>query len=315
MAPALPVVVRARVAASLVTAVSIGLGAPGSADAQPAADADGWLDRLYADVAADLVAGKPLVVQVHVPLCDNDVLRCGRGRLGDGDDPDGNLYWATSGGFRGWFNRRGSSWTEVLRQRSTEPDRVELRVWRRWMAPSATLRARGVRRRFPVYVVAQAWRGESMQAAMAAYSADLFAGEGEVRRIELPGGEVLAAGGGARLVAFVGHNGWMDVGRFDWPESRADAPRRGTIAIACITEAYLVPAVPGPARVPLLFTRTLLFAGAHAFEGAVTAFAGGVDLATIRTAAARAYAAGQGKPVARVQSAFTNPSDRRWKQR
>lgn len=294
--------------------------AAGSARAQAADTAQGWLADLQDAVAADLAGGRPLVVQVHVPLCDNDVLRCGGGRLGDGDDPDGNLYWATSGGFRGWFGRRGSGWQQVLLQRNPRPDVpdvLELRVWRRWVTPPEQLRARGVRRRFAVYVVAHAWRGESIGSAMAAYAADLFAGPGEVSRIELPDGTELEAGGGARVVAFVGHNGWMDAGALDfrWPEPAKDSPRRGTIAVACITENYLVPAVPSAGRVPLLFTRSLLFAGAHAFEGAVTAFANGLDLGGIREGAVRAYAAGQSKPLPRVRAAFTNPADPRWKNR
>ena len=69
-------------------------------------DEDTWLARLYDTVAADLALGKPLVVHVHVPLCSNELIWCGNERLGDGDSPRSNLYWATSGGFRGWFGRR-----------------------------------------------------------------------------------------------------------------------------------------------------------------------------------------------------------------
>lgn len=310
--PAMGLAAAAAAAAWSMTA------APGAARAQPARAAEESLSRLYGDVAADLAAGRPLVVEVHVPLCDNDVLRCGGARLGDGDRADGNLYWATSGGFRGWFGRRGSGWTEVLVARAPRPDVVELRVWRRWISPSGHLRERGVRRRFPVYVVAHAWRGESIASAMAAYAADLFAGGGEadVRRIELSDGTELRAGGAARVVAFVGHNGWMGASDFRWPGPPAGSPpRRGTIAVACLTEDYLVPAVPSERRVPLLFTRSLLFAGAHSFEGAVTAFARGSGLAGIRDGAARAYAAGEGKPLARVRAAFTNPADLRWRSR
>jgi hypothetical protein len=73
--------------------------------------------------------------------------------------------------------------------------------------------------------------------------------------------------------------------------------------------------VPHARRVPLLFTRSLLFAGAHAFEGAVSAFAEGKSLDGIREGAVRAYAAGQDKPLPRVRAAFTNPADRKWKNR
>lgn len=271
------------------------------------------MSELYDEVAADLTAGRPLVVQVHVPLCDNRVLRCGNARLGDGDDPDRNLYWATSGGFRGWFGRKGSGWTEVHRATNPEPDLLEVRVWRREIAATGALRARKIRGKVPIYVVAYAWRGTAIDRAMNAYARDLFGTT--PRRIELANGDTLAAGGAARLVAFVGHNGWMDVSEFAWPVPHAKPARKGTIAIACITEDYLVPAVPAATRVPLLFTRSLLFAGAHALEGAVTAFARGGDLAAIREGAVAAYANGQDKPLARVRSAFTNPSDRRWKHR
>lgn len=288
------------------------------AAAQPADRAEAWLADLYEDVAADLIDGKPLVVQVHVPLCDNDVLRCGNDRLGNGDDPDRNLYWATSGGFRGWFGRRGSGWTEVHRGRGPEADVLEVRVWRRQVAPGGALRARGVRRSFPVYVVATAWRGEAIQSAMAAFAADLY-GTGEARRVALSGGgargTVIEAGAAAQVVAFVGHNGWMDVSAVSWPVSPPGARRKGAIAIACLTEDYLADEVPAERRVPLLFTRSLLFAGAHSLEGAVRAFAEGRGLLAIRDGAAEAYAAGQDKPVARARAAFTNPADRRWKRR
>jgi hypothetical protein len=302
---------RARTTAVVLAFCSIAGAAP--AAAQKASVAESWLSSLYDDMAPELAAGRPLVVQVHVPLCDNDVLRCGRGRLGDGEDADGNLYWATSGGFRGWFGRKGSGWRLVHTARAPEEDVIEVRVWRRKVSPGAGLRARGVRKAVPVYVVAYAWRGESIARAMSAYAADLFGGK--ARRIALPDGEVLAAGGAARLVAFVGHNGWMDVADFAWPRTSRKAARKATIAVACITEDYLVPAVPDERRVPLLFTRSLLFAGAHAFEGAVSSFAAGDTLAGIRESAVRAYAAGQGKPLPRVRAAFTNPADRKWKHR
>jgi len=42
------------------------------------------LQPLYRRIAADLKQGKPLVVvDVHVALCDNDIIPCGRGGLGN----------------------------------------------------------------------------------------------------------------------------------------------------------------------------------------------------------------------------------------
>jgi len=76
------------------------------------AHADG-LAGLYDRVAADLKRGQPLVVEAHVALCDNRIIPCGNRALGDGESLATNLYWATDGGLRGWFERRGSGWTRV----------------------------------------------------------------------------------------------------------------------------------------------------------------------------------------------------------
>ncbi|MBT8495839.1 MAG: hypothetical protein KJO07_22540, partial [Deltaproteobacteria bacterium] len=184
-----------------------------AATAATAAVEDGWLEQLYDEVASDLKAGKPLVVHAHVPLCDNRIIRCGGHGLGDGDDPDRNLYWRTSGGFRGWFGRRRSGWRQVLVAKG-KGSVLETRIWKRRFGPAAGWRSRGVRSSFDVYVVAQAWRGTSIQAAMATYVARLTGAMPESYR--LADGTVVRAGGDARVVAFVGHNGWMDIDSYDW---------------------------------------------------------------------------------------------------
>jgi hypothetical protein len=58
--------------------------------------------------------------------------------------------------------------------------------------------------------------------------------------------------------------------------------------------------------------RDLLFAGAHSFEGAITAFARGGSLAAVRRAAAEAYAEGQRTTYGRVASVFVNPAAGHW---
>jgi len=276
------------------------------------AHAGSGADALYHRVAAELRAGRPLVVQVHVALCDNHQLACGGQGLGDGDALDTNLYWATTGGLRGWFGRRGSGWTLAARERAPRDGVLETLVWRRHVAPSGELQARGVRAPFDVFVVADGWRGRAIDRAIDAYAADLF---GAARReVRLSGGVTLAAGGAAQLVAYVGHDRWMDRDDFTWPAAAPDALVKGTIAVACFSADYLA-AVPAPTRVPLVMTRDFLFAGSHALEGAVRAFAEGAPLAAIRVAAARAYADGEHKPYARVQYAFTNPADPHWMKR
>ena len=278
-----------------------------------ASDEDAWLGDLRAAVIADLAAGAPLVVQVHVPLCDNDIIPCGNARLGDGDNPDTNLYWATSPGFGRWFTRKRSGWTLVLDGDATtagDADVLDVRVYRRRVRASRAWRAAGAPARFDLYVVAYAWRGAAIDRALDAYAADLYAAT--PRTLTLDDDTELAAGGAARIVAYVGHNRLMDVDAYAWPAAADDAPAKGAVAIACHTAAYMEDTVPAAARVPLLFTRDFLFANAAPLEGAVLAFAEGGDYAAIRRRAAAGYADAQDRAPKKVLGAFTNPADRRW---
>jgi hypothetical protein len=268
------------------------------------------LERLYDRIAADLRRNRPLTVHVDVALCDNSIISCGGHGLGDGDDPARNLYWASSGGLRGWFERPGSGWRRVsLAERPEErigessgarrgasgeavpspmPESiVERVVYTRSVEPNDFWRARGIERPFVVRVDATGWRGRAIESALESFAAR-------------------ATQGGAHIAAYVGHNGWMDVDRFAWPPPGPEPA--GAIAIACLTRSYLQSVVP----LPLLLTSDLLFAGSHALDGALQAITRGGSLATIRDAAARAYADGEGKSFARVRGAFTNASDRRY---
>jgi hypothetical protein len=245
------------------------------------------LDALYDAVAPDLAAGKPLVVEVQVALCDNTIIKCGGRGLGDGDDLARNLYWATDGGLRGWFERRGSPWRRVAR-RGRDGNVLETVVYERRFTAGGAWARRGVRAPFDVRVVAHAWRGRAIDGALDRFVADLF-----------------DADGAAQLVAYVGHNGWMDRDALVWPKS-GGARVKGFLAIACLTRDYLQLSLSSPSRVPLLLTRDLLFAGSHALDGAISAFAAGGNAADVRLGASRAYAAGENKPLARVQTLFTN---------
>jgi|GEM_PF-1253543 hypothetical protein len=302
---------RALAAIVLVLA----LFAPRAATAAPSAEAAAWLADLDARVVADLAAGKPLVVQVHVPLCERTIIPCGNDRLGDGDNPRTNLYWATTEGFLGWFGRKRSGWKAVLKASGDaigEADVLDLRVWRRTVPASAAWRAAGAPRTVEVYVVAQAWRGTAIDRALARYAEDLYGAR--TQTITLADGTTLAAGGDAHVVAYVGHNRLMDLDAFDWRAiaARGDQRSRGVIAIACHTAPYMQGVVPGPHQVPLVLTRDFMLASSAALEGAVVAFAKDGDYAAIRRGAAAGYADGGDKPLGRVFGAFSNPADKRW---
>jgi hypothetical protein len=280
-----------------------------SGEAAPSEENASWLAGLTDRVIADLAAGKPLVVDVNVPLCDNAITACGNAKLGDPDTPETNLYWATTPGFGRWFDRRASGWKRVLQTTKDTGDKdvLDLRAYRRTVVASAAWRKRGVPKRFDMVVVIRAWRGSAIDRALAVYASDIS--ESTARTVTLNDKTEISAGGTAQIVAFVGHNRLMDLDTFKWPSPGKDT--KGTIAIACHTRSYMKE-VPAKTRVPLLMTRDYLFSNAAPLEAAVLAFAAGEGYQQIRTDAATAYAGVQKKEVRRVIGAFTNPADRRW---
>ena len=303
-----------RLAARLSTAaLAVALALAGAASPAAAAPAeDEWLDGLSARIAADLAAGKPLVAEVHVPLCDSSLIDCGNAKLGDGDSLATNLYWATTPGFGVWFARAGGGWKRVLRQQPTgDADILQVDVYRRTLATPAAWRKRGAPARFELDVVIHAWRGKAIDRALAAYAAEVSGGG--ARTLKLDDGTTLEAGGAAQLVSWVGHNRLMDLDRYTWPAHGKDT--KGTIFIACHTARYIEDTVVGPTRVPLLATRDFLFSNAAPFEAALLAFASGASYARLREVATTAYADVQKQPAAKLGGIFSNPADRRWKKR
>ena len=283
-----------------------------TATARAAPTEDAWLGSLADRVVDDLAAGKPLVVEVHVPLCDNTIIACGNAKLGDGDNPETNLYWSTTPGFGSWFNRRGGGWKRVqkLAEGATgDADILALHVYRRSVTAPAAWKKRGAPAKIEIDIVVHGWRGSAIDRALAAYAADVSGPT--ARTITLADGSTLEAGGAAQIVAWVGHNRLMDLEPFTWPAP--GAATKGTIAIACHTAAYMESNVPAATRVPLLMTRDFLFANAAPLEAAVLAFAAGGNYARIRLDAATAYAGVRERTVKHVFGAFTNPADKRWK--
>ncbi len=270
-----------------------------------------WLDGLTARITADLAAGKPLVVEVHVPLCDNTIIACGNPKLGDGDNPDTNLYWSTTPGFGEWFVRRHGGWKRIAKLAGADTgdrDVLAVHAFRRTVAAPAAWQQAGAPKTFELDIVVHGWRGSAIDRALAAYAADT-AGP-TARTITLADGTHLAAGGAAQIVAWVGHNRLMDLDHFDWPAPPSIT--KGTIAIACDTADYMERDIPAATRVPLLMTRDLLFANAAPLEAAILAYTSGGGYAEIRRAATAAYAGVQNETVKHVSGVFTNPADKRW---
>ena len=98
----------------------------------------------------------------------------------------------------------------------------------------------------------------------------------------------LNAGGGADLIAYVGHDGLMDFSLDSRPE-KADDRRRDAIMLACLSKRYFAEPLRRTGASPLLWTTGLMAPEAYVLKAAIDGWAMNEDGEGIRRRAATAY--------------------------
>ena len=223
--------------------------------------------------AAATVEAAPKQVRVFVALCDNKtqgIQPVGQ-KLGNGDDPDSNLYWGCSEGFDSVF-RRSDRWTI----KTAEKD-VSTKILRR-----LTLVHNGSSE---INLVADAYRGSEIRQCLRDF-------------------EIAAASDKFDLVAFIGHNGLMD---FDLQiPSKTEGNKTEVIVLCCVSEAYFGGRLRGLGCRPVLMTQQLMYPGSFLLHAALETWLKGGSAADIREASAKAYARNQKISVRAATGVFAN---------
>ena len=220
-------------------------------------------------------------VHVFVALCDNKNQGIVKvpAALGNGQDPDGNLYWGAMYGLRTFF-RKSTDWRELKAPTAPASKAVLDRV----VFESADALDG------PTYVIADAYDGARMTEALT----DFFhsAAGRRTGTVEVTAGGVrlqLPAAGRADLVCFVGHNGLMDTPLADYPAYGGKINPPEAVVLACKSHAYFA----GPLRKakcsPLVTTTGLMAPEAYSLDAILRAWAAGKDADACRRAAALAY--------------------------
>ena len=222
-------------------------------------------------------------------LCDKEINRCGGRGSGIGTTRAPPLFWATSGGLRrGWFERTRNAVDPRVggrgrRGRGRAGDGHLLPARR----PIGGVAAARVTQPFELFVVAHAWRGRAIDRAL---DASLPSCTTTARPRALPPTSATTAGS-------------IYATRCKFPP-HASTHRKGFVAIACLSPSrdYLERALSSPARVPLLLTREPPSSPARMRSTVPSRRSPPAPpVADIRHARRAAYAAGEGKPLARVE--------------
>lgn len=232
----------------------------------------------------DVAAGKPLVAHVVVALCDNKYqgIVPVPAHLGDGDDPQSNLYWGALYGVKTHFSRH-DDWTRISINAPTRPAVLD------WVAFRSTIERNG--ENVDAYLIAEAWQGREIREATTRFL-QLVGGEPEETFVlgDAASEITVAAGGSSHLVAFVGHNGLMDFASPAVSEPQKTAGPRSSVVLACRSRDYFADLLNFKQAHSLLTTNGLMAPEAYTLEAAISAWFSGESPGATRDSAADTYA-------------------------
>src|SRR5262249_35649101 len=220
--------------------------------------------------------GAPRTIHVFVALADNQ----SQGivpvapRLGNGDDPERNLYWGSAFGVKTYF-ARSADWKLLVAGQKPKPGVLERCIFKH--------------RAQDVYLVADAYQGRKIREAIVDFL-EAAAG-GEVEKVQFNAGTKnidLSAGGGADLVAYAGHDGLMDFQLSSLPQKKDDR-QRDAIILACVSKVYFAAALRATGAHPLIWTTGLMAPEAYTLKSAIDGWMAHEHNEQVRERAAAAY--------------------------
>ncbi len=147
-----------------------------------------------------------LSVTVHVALADSRHGGVPK-KFGRPDDCETNLYWGALYGVDTHL-ANAAAWHRIYSDDGDGIDVIRRSVFRRHVEPSEVWRDRGVTEGFDVYVLANAWRGSRIAAAMEQPFRDALSADPPIL-ITVDDREV-AFGSGSVLTGYLGRNGMLE---------------------------------------------------------------------------------------------------------
>ena len=214
----------------------------------------------------------PKAVHVFVALCDNasqgivPVLP----ELGEGNNPRTNLYWGALYGVKTFF-KQDKDW-KLIKSISNRNDVI-----------LETCVFKSIEQN--VYLIADAYKGEKIKQSIH----DFISAAGCNNKDTLPIDNLnISIGGGADLVAYIGHNGLMEFNLDTIPRSIGDC-NKDAIVLACASRFYFSSSFRINNVNPLLWTTGLMAPEAYTLEAALSGWVSGENKNQIAHRAAEAY--------------------------
>jgi hypothetical protein len=215
-------------------------------------------------------------VHVFVALADNQSqgIIPVPAKLGNGEDPEHNLYWGSAYGVRTFF-ARSADWERIACGQKPKAEILERCVFKH--------------RATNVYLVADAYRGREIRQAILDFLSSAAGDDREMVNVPAASGALtLPTRGGASLVAYIGHDGLMDFQLRQFPRKKNEI-HRDAVVLACASKQFFAEPMRASGAYPLLWTTGLMAPEAYTLKSALDGWIAGEDNQQIRDRAAGAY--------------------------
>lgn len=218
----------------------------------------------------------PRVVHVFVALADNQhqgIIPV-PAALGNGSDPARNLYWGAAFGVKTYF-KASKEWELVSSGHASKDAILDRCIFKN--------------RTEDVFLVADAYEGSQIKMAVTDFLSAAAGVSKEKISVKPHAEEIsLAVAGDADLVAYVGHDAFMDFQIPPIAGIKGNKPRRA-IVLACASKAFFSPYLRQTGAEPLLWTTGLMAPEAYTLKAALDGWIAREDDEAIRRRAAQAY--------------------------
>lgn len=208
------------------------------------------------------VAAGEKTIGVFVALADNQsqgIVPVPKA-IGNGDDPERNLYWGTADGLKGVFDRSQKWKLAEKREASENTEVLRTRIYRNANRDAV--------------LTARAYKGSAIKKCIRDF-------------------ETAIQFGSYDMVVYIGHNGLMD---FDLPKpakSDKQVKKPDCVVLCCKSERYFKSRIESAGGRPILLTTQLMYPGAFILHAAAESWLDGQERSEIRESAGIAYAENQ----------------------
>lgn len=210
-------------------------------------------------------------IHIFVALCDNEFqgIVPVPAKIGNGQDPQNNLYWGCSFGVKTYFKRSGE-W-KLIRTQVKDSIILERLVFKHISKD--------------VYLIADAYNGKFIKNCTLDF---LKSCSGEKKDTIIIDGKTIGISGHSDLLTYTGHDGLMDF-QLEEKFRNVDGIKRNVIILACYSKHFFAPHLDQQLINPLVWTSGLMCPEAYTTHDAITGYLNNESNEQIRSRAASAY--------------------------